>query len=307
MKLSELKTNMTVQIKVMVSNIEERTAKNGSKFLTITFSDGESTLAANLWDQNMQSAGIEPGDVLQVKLDTKEYNGRLSASVGGFTKTGESPDAYVLHAPIESEEMYRKIYSAAGDLGVYSATVKTLLSENREELLVWGAAKNIHHNIRGGLLYHMFRMLQTATRIYPVYKGILRKELLYAGVILHDIGKLRELNCGPVGDITYSVDGDLFGHLYIGAEMVQKAAEATGLGQEETRLLKHMIVSHHGTEEMGAVKKPAIPEAALLHHIDCMDAEMYQYEDVLKTTNPGEMSTDRVFGLRNVRVYHSLS
>lgn len=145
-------------------------------------------------------------------------------------------------------------------------------------------------------------MLKSASRLAEVYKDTLDTKLLYAGVILHDIGKIKELECNVLGSADYTSDGNLLGHLFIGAEMVSEYAKKYDLGEIEERLLKHMIVSHHGKREFGAIALPAIPEAMLLHHIDCMDAEIYQYEEVRKNMKADSMS-DRVFGLNDVHVY----
>ena len=137
-----------------------------------------------------------------------------------------------------------------------------------------------------------------------MYKNILPldRDLLFAGVILHDIGKVRELSCSSIMSIDYTPDGNLLGHLFIGAEMVGECARKLGLPEEKTLLLQHMLLSHHGKREMGAVTLPAIPEASILHHVDCMDAEMYMFRSAREETKPGEMS-DRLFAL-DCRVYN---
>ena len=102
--------------------------------------------------------------------------------------------------------------------------------------------------------------------------------------------------------IDYTPDGNLLGHLFIGAEMVGECAKKLGLPEEKTLLLQHMLLSHHGKREMGAVTLPAIPEASILHHVDCMDTEMYMFRSAREETKPGEMS-DKIFAL-DCRVYN---
>ena len=156
-------------------------------------------------------------------------------------------------APMDPVDMFNKIHSFATGLGVYGMLVCTLLEENREKLITWAAGKSVHHNIRGGLLYHTYTMLQSASQLYKVYKNILPldRDLLFAGVILHDIGKVRELSCSSIMSIDYTPDGNLLGHLFIGAEMVGECARKLGLPEEKTLLLQHMLLSHHGKREMG--------------------------------------------------------
>ncbi|WP_368272884.1 HD domain-containing protein, partial [Fusicatenibacter saccharivorans] len=124
----------------------------------------------------------------------------------------------------------------------------------------------------------------------------------YSAVILHDIGKLQELDTDATGVAEYTVDGNLFGHTLLAIEMIdRKNFENPTYPAEKIRLLKHCIAAHHGQLEYGAITMPAVREAMLLHEIDVIDASMYQYEQAEKTLNPGEMS-DRIFGL-GVKVY----
>lgn len=197
--------------------------------------------------------------------------------------------------------MYDDIIKKCDDIGPFRDITKRILEDHKDKLLYWSAAKSIHHNISGGLLYHVYRMLQIGDKIVSIYKE-LDSELLFAGIILHDIGKLYELDCNEAGITDYSIDGNLLGHLYIGAELISKYHEEAALSEKDIRLLKHMIVSHHGTREFGAIALPAIPEASILNYIDCMDAEVYQYEEIRKNRKENSLS-ERVFGLRNVHVY----
>lgn len=295
MKIKDLKINTSAVLSLLLIGIEERTAKNNSKYLVLTLTDGSSTIKANLWNADRQNFSARESEVLEVQLETKGYNGAASYTVTAYAVTSESIDAYIPTAPIPAEKMYHDISKYAERLGPYSGITCRLLAIHKEKLMTWAAAKQVHHNIRSGLLYHMYRMLQSAVKLAQVYTDI-DKNLLFAGVILHDIGKLQEMDCNEVGNASYSVDGTLLSHLYIGCEMVAKYAEQSGLSKEQELLLKHMIASHHGKLEYGAISVPAIPEAALLNHIDCIDAEMYQFEHARDGLEPGSLS-DKIWGL----------
>lgn len=299
-KINEFKPGMTDTISLLLMNIDEKTSKNGSPYVTLTLTDGDKVVTGNMFDR--KASDFEPsGCVVEVKLEAKNYNDSCIFNVHGCRRTGEDPGRYIPHAPLASEKMFEDIRTFAEKLGVYASVTVSILDEYKDTLLVWTAAKRVHHNIRGGLLYHMYRMLKTASYIAGCYRSI-DKNLLCAGVILHDIGKVEELECDALGATDYSVDGNLFGHLFLGAEIVGEHAKKTGLPEKETRLLKHMIVSHHGKMEYGAIRTPAIPEASILYHVDNMDAEIYQYEEVRKDMEPGTTS-DLIFGI-NTRVYN---
>ena len=255
MKFKEIEVGKSEQIRALLTGIEERGSKAGTRYLILNFTDGEQTVTANYWNCTREEFTAKEGQVLDLRVDAKLYKGSTS-------------------------------------------------EDNREKLLTWAAGKSVHHNIRGGLLYHMYTMLQSASQLYKVYKNILPldRDLLFAGVILHDIGKVRELSCSSIMSIDYTPDGNLLGHLFIGAEMVGECAKKLGLPEEKTLLLQHMLLSHHGKREMGAVTLPAIPEASILPHVDCMDAEMYMFRSAREETKPGEMS-DKIFAL-DCRVYN---
>jgi 3'-5' exoribonuclease len=142
------------------------------------------------------------------------------------------------------------------------------------------AGMKAHHAYRGGLLEHVVNMLEVSHRIADLYPSV-DKNLLLAGVFLHDVGKVRELSFET--GCSYTDEGQLLGHLIIAVEMLtEKIGEASKLTGEpfpqETALrLKHLIVSHHGTYEFGSPKLPMTPEAIALHHIDNLDAKVHEF------------------------------
>ena len=180
----------------------------------------------------------------------------------------------------------------------YSLTALTvrLISKNSKAFSSSSAAKSMHHNLMGGLLYHTYRMVKAAYSVCDIYTT-LNRELLVCGTALHDIGKIEELSTSELGAANYTPDGRLFGHALIGIEMIDKmvaeadsAAGRETYNREDVRLLKHLIASHHGTLEWGAITLPAVPEAMVLHNIDMIDSRMYMYEEGLASTKPGSVS-----------------
>jgi 3'-5' exoribonuclease len=137
-----------------------------------------------------------------------------------------------------------------------------------------------HHAYLGGLLEHVVSLLEAAERILPVYPN-LDRDLLLAGIFLHDIGKVRELSY--TRNFAYTDEGQLVGHIVIGVEMltetVAKVPDLTGepFPNELLLRLKHMILSHHGTYEFGSPRLPMTPEAVALHHLDNFDAKVHTF------------------------------
>ena len=126
----------------------------------------------------------------------------------------------------------------------------------------------------------------------------------FCGTSLHDIGKLWEYKTSVSGDAKYTPSGVLFGHLYLGASLIKKYTDGKNYNMEKVQLLIHMILSHHGTQEWGAVSCPSIPESFALHHIDNLDAKIYMCEDYYESMSPGEVTEKKPFGLDN-RIYKS--
>ncbi|MEZ2075627.1 HD domain-containing protein, partial [Staphylococcus aureus] len=148
--------------------------------------------------------------------------------------------------------------------------------------------------------YHVLTMLRIAKSICDIYP-LLNKSLLYSGIILHDIGKVRELS-GPVAT-SYTVEGNLLGHISIASDEVVEAARELNIEGEEIMLLRHMILSHHGKLEYGSPKLPYLKEAEILCYIDNIDARMNMFEKAYKKTDKGQF-TDKIFGLENRRFYN---
>jgi 3'-5' exoribonuclease len=145
-------------------------------------------------------------------------------------------------------------------------------------------------------------MLMTAERICEVYRN-LNRDLVVAGVIIHDIEKLNEIEADTLGMASgYSFEGQLLGHLVQGIKSIDRLAEELGIGTEKTIMLEHMILSHHYEPDFGSPKKPLFPEAEILHYLDMIDARMYDMQEALDATFPGEFS-DRVWTMDNRKLY----
>lgn len=216
---------------------------------------------------------------------------------------GVKVEDFVAAAPLAGKDMYEQVMGFARrieDEDIRKVCFN-FLESNRKELMYYPAAKAMHHAIRSGLLYHMVRMLQLADGVGNVYDN-LDKDLLFAGVILHDIEKINELSSDELGLADYTLEGELLGHLVMGVKNIARYCEEANVPKEKSLVLQHMVLSHHQRPEYGSPKMPMIPEAEMLHYIDMMDARLYSFEDALKDIAPGEMS-DRVFSLENRRVY----
>jgi 3'-5' exoribonuclease len=153
------------------------------------------------------------------------------------------------------------------------ALLHDIVQQNAERLRVWPAARQVHHAYRSGLLEHILKMMDVSLFLASQYGA--NRDLLTAGALLHDIGKLRELAYGTTTD--YTVEGNLVGHIVIGAGMLRDAARAhPGVDAGTLLQIEHLILSHHGELELGSPVRPMTVEAFLLSTVDDLDAKLHQ-------------------------------
>lgn len=182
---------------------------------------------------------------------------------------------------------------------IYKIT-KNLVTKYADKYFLYPAATKMHHAYIGGLAYHCLSMIKMADAFIINYP-YLNKNYLYAGIILHDIGKTFELT-GPE-NTEYTLDGQLIGHLVIGALEVEKMALELGLqAEKEILILKHLLISHHGQPQFGAAKKPSTPEALVLWYVDTIDSKFRVLGEALDKTENGSY-TESIWVLDKMRIY----
>ena len=304
---------------LLVVRIEERTTKKGDPYCRLTLSDGKTQQEANLFNNNTRESlklqGVTEEKPVDVRLKCTEFQNQKNYTVDSINParlTDEEKATLIKMPPLPRQQMLldmiRIVLDSSGrqydkdnvvipedDYSLTALTVR-MISKNSKAFSSSSAAKSMHHNLMGGLLYHTYRMVKAAYSICDIYTT-LNRELLVCGTALHDIGKIEELSTSELGAANYTPDGRLFGHALIGIEMIDKmvaeadsAAGRETYNREDVRLLKHLIASHHGTLEWGAITLPAVPEAMVLHNIDMIDSRMYMYEEGLASTKPGSVS-----------------
>lgn len=153
-------------------------------------------------------------------------------------------------------------------------------------MLTYPAASKNHHEYASGLAHHIVSMLQIARELSKLYPQI-NKDLLYAGIILHDLGKLKELS--GVVTTTYTLEGKLLGHIPMMVEEIGLMARELQIEGEEVLILQHLVLSHHGKAEWGSPTPPLVREAEILHLIDLIDAKMNMLNRSLDKVKPGEL------------------
>jgi len=212
---------------------------------------------------------------------------------------------FVKTAGYSGEEMFNEIFAIAEKFSdqELKSIVCTILNDNRMAMLYWPAAFKLHHAVRGGLLMHTLSIIRLAEGVCRVYPFVDR-ELLLSGVILHDIAKISEYEVSETGIATgYTAEGNLIGHLAMGAMAINKYAKQLGISKKTAMLLEHMVLSHHGEPEFGAAVRPMFIEAELLSELDLMDSRVFEMKEAVEAATEEDFSS-RVWAMDNRKLYN---
>lgn len=310
--ISDIKTHQELISYFLVKTSAVKVGSNKKAYLDLLLADCTGEISAKKWDiADEELPGLEKikeGSIIKVKAQVTEWNGMKQLRVSRIRQTSAEDNLvmkdYIKAAPEEAADMYDYIYSRAEafqDEDLRNICIREL-TDNRKKLMYYPAAQKNHHAEMAGLLYHVKRMLMMAERACEVYTN-LNRELVMTGVILHDMEKINEIQSNELGVSTgYSFEGKMLGHLVQGVRTIDWLANELGMPREKAVMLEHMILSHHYEPEFGSPKKPLFPEAEMLHYLDMIDAKMFDMQDALEKTEPGEFS-DRVWTLDNRTLY----
>ncbi|MGT2757407.1 3'-5' exoribonuclease YhaM family protein [Streptococcus ovuberis] len=308
MKINQMKKDEPFEGFYLIKNAELRQTRAGKDYLAFTFQDDTGTIEGKLWDaQPYNVAEFTAGKVIFMRGMREVYNNTPQVNqislrlpkVGEPSDPGEfqeKPPVDISNTKDYLQEMIFQIENAT-----WQRLVRALYAKYEKEFYSYPAAKTNHHAFYAGLSYHTATMVRLADAIGNIYPQ-LNKSLLFAGIMLHDLAKVIELS-GP-DDTSYTVRGNLIGHIALIDEEITKALIELGIDdtKEEVTILRHVILSHHGLLEYGSPVRPQIMEAEILHMIDNIDAEMMMMITALDKIAPGEM-TNRLFAMDNRSFY----
>ncbi|WP_165000475.1 3'-5' exoribonuclease YhaM family protein [Anaerophilus nitritogenes] len=307
-KIQDFKAGDDIQSFFIVKKIEKKISSNNKFFLDLTLGDQTGEINGKVWDyKEGQEEEFKSGSLIKLRGSVSEWKGKPQIKIIKIRLTNEEDNKkiqdFVQSAPISAEDMFDEVYSFVNKIKDerIKKIVDYIILDSKEKLMYYPAAKSLHHAIRSGLLYHVLRMLRTGEKLSEVYENI-NKDLLFAGILLHDIKKLEELNADSLGIAEYSTKGQLLGHINMGIDQIGKVGETLEIDEEIIMILQHMVLSHHYEPEFGSPKRPMIPEGELLHYIDMIDARMYDMEDHLKNIEVGKF-TEPIWSLDNRRLY----
>jgi 3'-5' exoribonuclease len=297
--VTELHDGDSIRCVFMVSDRRVLVARNGKPYAKVLLTDKTGDLPGIIWeDARAQIAGIDPGDVVGVRGTVESYEKRTQMRIDKIVKLNEDEVDMSALVPTTKAD----IPAMMEEIEAFIATLRTsYLKELMEKIfsregiketyMKAPAAKGIHHNYIGGLLEHSLSVLKSIEAIFPVYAHLgINRDLIIAGALLHDIGKIYEYSYDKVIDMT--PEGRLIGHIYLSAHMADQEMETIEGFPEELRLqLLHLILGHHGQLEFGSPKLPMTREAMLLHMLDDLDAKLIGFSSIIESTPEQEAFT----------------
>jgi 3'-5' exoribonuclease len=261
-----------------------RTDRDGVYFLAVGLQDSSGQITAKVFaDVEAVQHEFEAGEFVRIEGRAERPHQKLELRIEKIRRVDDAKDRQegfreedcIPCAPRPIEEMWQELASrvARARNPWVRQLLTTIMDRHQERLRTWPAALTVHHAYRGGLLEHVLKLAETGSALAAAYGA--DTDLLLAGAVLHDLGKLDELSYG--GATSYSRSGNLLGHITIGITMVRDATRAiAGFPPDLQTRIEHMIVSHHGERELGSPVEPMTEEAFILSSLDALDATLHQ-------------------------------
>ncbi len=310
MNFKSVNNNGTVEGFCLVKSVEVKKTAKGLSYLDMTLTDSSGEINAKLWDYKEDiHGGIKVNSIVKVRGSESIFNDMPQLRVDRIRPALEADNVivedFVPSSEYSGETLFDAIFEVAESFEnqELKTLVTAILSEHKEKLVVCPAAFRLHHAIRGGLMYHTLSVLRLAQSVSAIYPSI-DKELLFSGVILHDVAKIWEFELSDTGIVSgYSIDGTLVGHLVRGAMNIEIRGRELGINPELLMLVEHMVISHHGEPEFGAAVRPMFLEAEILSQLDLLDARIYEVTQAVSEVPTGEF-TPRQWALENRKLYN---
>lgn len=317
-----------VFVKFMARDVDVRTQKDGvTKYLVLNMCDRDFKIDAKKFGASEDEINtMKNGYVYRAAVDIKEY----AKSPTGYSciiynfevATDENASSYIEWTD-GIEHAYNIVQSTLNEIGesIYKDLVCPLIVDNWSKFSIWTGASSWHHYAMGGLLVHSAEVVELADVMATFWEerygpGFINRPLLLSAALIHDLGKVKELNVDTCsGSTEYSKDAALESHITICISMINEQAYNIGFGMqkyiqddfgeniptksdeqlesevEALKLLKHCVLAHHGKLEYGSPIAPHVPEASIIHSADSISAEMFRYNKTFETLDSGSVET----------------
>lgn len=277
----------------LVAEATIRVAKNGSKYIQASFCDKTGSVPVRQWDAtDADFTAYKASGYVKVRGRIETYKNAMQMiafAVQEHCSEGINAADFLPVSVRPLDEMdteFSALLETFKDAD-YKRLLVAIFSDPvvREKFKKGPAAASVHHAWVGGLMEHVLSACKTAQAIAE-QRPFLNRDLLMAGVILHDVGKIEELDAGP--GFSYTDSGKLCGHIVLGALLVERAImKLENFPPKKRDLIIHMILSHHGEREFGSPVTPLTGEAVALHHLECLDAKVQGIQTIIEKEHAG--------------------
>ena len=303
--IKDLAEGNRIKIQAIVGSISRGVNATGSPYLNVELRDSSGSIAGKKWEVEEKDNDIfVVGNIVEIGMEVIKYRDSLQAKILSARKLeAEEVDVtkFVKAPPIPKSEIkarFEKLVNSIKNPDC-KALLDHFINKYQDKLYDSPAASNVHHEYSSGLLHHSTSLGEICDYLASYYNDIDR-DLLVTGALLHDFGKMTELE-GPAV-YHYTVEGKLLGHISIMCSELREASQKLGITSEVPVLLEHMILSHHGQYEFGSPVLPLTREALLLSLVDQLDSRMVILDKAYEGVKPGEF-TQKIYPLDNRSFY----
>ncbi len=295
--IEDLKDDERVIEHYLCKNKQTLKSKSGKSYYSLTLQDKTGTINAKVWDLNNDIRNFEQNDFIKIDGVVLTYQNDLQIKVTKIRKSEEGeyePNDYIPATSKNVDDLYGALCNLINSIN--NKYVKFLLEDiyiNNEhiskEIKTHSAAKTMHHGYLGGLIEHIVSVAEICDFMSKRYKFV-NRDILIASALLHDVGKIYELSAFPTND--YTDEGQLLGHIVIGVELITEVSQKMDdFPKDISNLIKHGIISHHGSFEFGSPKLPSTIESFILHCADDMDSKVKMLEEHFEKNNTKDVWT----------------
>ncbi len=312
--LSEMTPDQEADLFVLMTSKEELRTKNGDPYFKVGFRDAGREVSFPVWNNSPWAADCReswaPGTFYKLRAVYRETNygaqldiRKIREATDADADDGFDPNLCRPQSRFNPAEMFDELIEIVRNEinnEQLRQLIESILTTNRDTLLNCPAARHNHHAFVGGLLEHTLSVTRSCIYLsdkyaeyYPDMQPPLDRNLVIAGAVLHDVGKIRELESAPEGT-SYTAAGTLIGHMLQGRDIVREAAAEIKVNDEVLLRLEHMVIAHQRLPEWGSPKPPMTPEALIVHYADDLDAKFHMMYAVLRDDkNPGPMTSKK--------------
>jgi 3'-5' exoribonuclease len=299
--VKDIKEGEQIRDLFLVGSKTQLVSNAGKPYLNLSLRDRTGQFEGRVWDRAEEiGKRFDRDDIVEISGTAIQYQGRMQMKVHDVQKVaGAKPDLgdFLPVTKRGIDPLWRQLRELVA--GVADSGLRKLLesvfpdppgTDMARRFRQAPGGKSLHHDYIGGLLEHTVSVAAISRFLASHYEGV-DGDLLVAGALLHDIGKVEEL--AYEGTFDYTDEGRLLGHIYLGAEWVSRGCEKiAGFPPERKLLLTHMILSHHGELEFGSPRRPKTLEAILLHFVENMDAKSNAFTEAMEDLREGARWTE---------------